>query len=284
MNQPNNALIMPIFAAWRPNLLSVLSIQAIFMQLITTILSDSFTAQDRVDFCVLFASCGFFANDEGVHTVFAIMVKKAMGMRRPMTGIGFINIVTIYNTYSGMHPDNRRISRFMTLPSKKHKRTLNFRIVPGGVRNFDRRIMAQPNSVVFRRIGRIMQILRSVLHRCLAVDGALDTLIAYGVFSSNNNRNDALTMIRSLRNLYRLHPVSKWYLAVFDSQRADSLRRLLMYSNHLADVTSFLPTDACRRFNLRSLTGMHWTVNPNDVIDVNHRTGNRGAYLYLCPS
>ena len=283
MTQPNNALVIPSHVTLQPNLLSMFSMQVLFAQLITAILSDNFTAQDRLDFCVLFASCRYFANNRAIYRTFMIVVQQAMGMRWTMSS-AFINVMSIYNNYRDMDPTNRRISRVMALPSSNHTRTVLLRIVPGGVNNLNRRITAQPNSVVFRQIGRRMQILRTMLTQCLAVDGALDTLIVYGVFASRNNRADALIILLRLQNAYRQAPVVKWYLAVFDSQRANSLRHLLLTSIHMTDVTSFLPTDPRRLFNLRPMTGMHWTVDPYDVVNANRGTGNRGAYLYLRPS
>ena len=72
----------------------------------------------------------------------------------------------------------------MALPISNHTCTVLLRIVPGGVNNFDLHILAQPNSIVFRQVGRLVQILRPLLYQCLAVDEALDTLIVYGVFAS----------------------------------------------------------------------------------------------------
>ena len=88
-------------------------------------------------------------------------------------------------------------------------------------------------------------------------------------------------MLLTLQHAYRQDPVVKWYLAVYDSPSADSLRYLLLTSVHMDGITSFLPTNPRRRFNLRPLTCMHWMVDPYDVVNVNRSTGNRGAYLYL---
>jgi hypothetical protein len=107
---------------------------------------------------------------------------------------------------------------------------------------------------------------------CLSADGSLSIMRAYGVFSSQENRQDMIRFILKFRAIQTQG-------GEFHSPRSDAVLKLLessIYFSDLSNVEQFpldFHTALNHPINLPRLNGFHEDVNPLDIVYLNKSLG-----------